>query len=186
VRTPVLAYAVEGVAEVLPRARSSTRRRPAASSRPRCRPPGTSVSARQRPRLPGNCLAAQSPSRCVRSGLPHPAMTGLGRLRRRAGVWCGHDRGGVRCPMPRRRWQVDPYLLSDLAPPSHRPDDSAARVPGPRIIPPDGGAFGSLTSPGHRQGLWRNRQRVVPASALGSIPASRSFTPVLVIGGSRS
>jgi hypothetical protein len=31
--------------------------------------------------------------------------------------------------------QADPYLLSDLAPPSHRPDDSAGRVPGPRIIP---------------------------------------------------
>jgi hypothetical protein len=39
-----------------------------------------------------------------------------------------------------------PYLLSDLAPPSHRPDDSAGRVPGPRTIPPAGGAFGPLSS----------------------------------------
>ena len=51
--------------------------------------------------------------------------------------------------------QADPYLLSDLAPPSHRPDDSAGRLPGPRIIPPAGGAFGPLTSPGHPK--WPGR-----------------------------
>jgi hypothetical protein len=51
--------------------------------------------------------------------------------------------------------QPDPYLLSDLAPPSHRPDDSAGRVPGPRIIPSAGGASGSLTSPDHRR--WPGR-----------------------------
>jgi hypothetical protein len=51
--------------------------------------------------------------------------------------------------------QADPYLLSDLAPPSHRPDDSAGRLPGPRIIPPAGAAFGPLTSPGHPK--WPGR-----------------------------
>jgi hypothetical protein len=46
-------------------------------------------------------------------------------------------------------------LLSDLAPPSHRPDDSAGRVPGPRIIPPAGGAFGPRSSPAHPK--WPGR-----------------------------
>jgi hypothetical protein len=48
--------------------------------------------------------------------------------------------------------QADPSPLSDLAPPSHRPDGSAGQAPGPRIIPPAGGAFGPLTSPGHPSG----------------------------------
>jgi hypothetical protein len=43
--------------------------------------------------------------------------------------------------------QADPCLLSDLAPPSHRPDDSAGPVPGPRIIPSAGGALGPFHRP---------------------------------------
>jgi hypothetical protein len=53
--------------------------------------------------------------------------------------------GGARV-VPR---QTDPYLPGDLAELSHRLDDSADRVPGPVLISPVGGAFGSTASPGH-------------------------------------
>ena len=60
---------------------------------------------------------------------------------------------------------ADPRLLSDLAPPSHRPDDSAGRLPGPRIIPSAGGAFGPLTSPGHPKCQADRDSRGRPAQA---------------------
>jgi hypothetical protein len=54
--------------------------------------------------------------------------------------------------------QADPCFFSDLAPPSHRPDDSAGRAPGPRVIPPTSGVFGPLNSPGHSNRPGRPEQ----------------------------
>jgi len=61
--------------------------------------------------------------------------------------------------------QADPCLLSDLAPPSHRPDDSPGRVPGPRDYPPAGRAFGPLTSPGHPKWPGRPEEPRAPRSS---------------------
>jgi hypothetical protein len=106
--------------------------------------PGQLEQPRPHPLVVGPDVAGtQVPARELAS----PALLAPGQLQQSVDSILGCAPLAVR--------QADPYLLSDLAPPSHRPDDSVDRVPGPRIIPPAGGAFGPLTSPGHSK--WPGR-----------------------------
>src|SRR5580698_7295494 len=92
---------------------------------PRIGIPGQLEQPRPHPVVVGPDVAgAQVPARELAS----PALLAPGQLQQSVDSIPGC------APLAGR--QADPYLLSDLAPPSHRPDDSAGRLPGPRIIPP--------------------------------------------------
>jgi hypothetical protein len=98
--------------------------------------PGQLEQPRPHPVVVGPDVAgAQVPARELAS----PALLAPGQLQQSVDSILGC------APLAGR--QAGPCLFSDLAPPSHRPDDSAGRLPGPRIISSAGGAFGPLTSP---------------------------------------